>query len=289
MLPANRADSTVLSNFEGTPIIHDGKLFVAATRVDNNRATTEVACYNPTGQSPQLIWRQDILETGPDAVDRSSHLLLCAADGLIVCGPYNGAIVALDAENGSRAWAHRYSHIAAGNSRPTSKQPSLNPCIAADGKLFAAPDDYDGAIALDLSTGSFLWECGPIDDGQILGVAAGKVLIQIGGFVSGLRAIDASNGKLLPDWGYAVFGSDAAAPFGRGLVFADNVCWPTRADGIKILRLDGMPELTPAVFQALPGGNIIYGDGHFVVAASNRIHVIAADSKSGDDQNREAP
>jgi hypothetical protein len=159
----------------------------------------------------------------------------------------------------------------------------------AEGKLLAASADHDCVIALDLATGAPLWECGPIEVTHILGVAFGKVVCQTGGVASGLRAIDASTGQLLRDWGYAVFGSDAAAPFGRGLVFDDCVCWPTRADGVKLMRLDGSPELIPAVFRSLPGGNIAYGNGRFVIAAPNRLHVLETILTHKADLNREVP
>ena len=154
VLPAASGEATGYSIFEGAPIVHDGRLYVAVTRVDGNRAVTAVACYDPSGPTPQLLWQQELFETGPDAADRAQHLLLTVAGDCVVCGPHAGAIAAVRAIDGRCAWAHRYvprnpvSDSAAINGFGDPARPrELCPCVAADGRIFAAPADFDGIIA----------------------------------------------------------------------------------------------------------------------------------------------
>jgi outer membrane protein assembly factor BamB len=276
LLPALGTEQTGHAIFEGAPLSHAGRLFVAMTKLEGNRAVTAVACYDPGDVAPHLIWQQDVFETGPDAADRSRHLLLTAAGGTIVCGPHAGAVVALDAVSGRRAWAARYDSRGFPAENGDASSYELFPCVEADGRLFVAPADYDRIIALDAMTGEWRWESDPIDTASIIGVADGKVICQLGGYVAGLVALDATTGHRVLHWGYRVFGADSAAPFGRGLVLADCVCWPTRADGVKVLRLNGQVEYAPAIFHSLPGGHLVYGGESLIVATADRLLVVRA-------------
>jgi outer membrane protein assembly factor BamB len=275
-VPALKPDQAGHAIFEGAPLIHDGRLFVAVTKIDGNRALSAVECYDPADTVPRLLWQRDLFETGPDAADRSRHLLLSAADGQIICGPHAGALVAMEAETGRRSWAVRYEPRGplTEPSPPASRE--LGPCIAADGRLYAAPVDYDRIIAIDAVSGALLWESDPIEVTHVLGVAQNKLVCQTGGWTAGLCALEVTTGRRAPDWGYSVFGADSAAPFGRGLLFADCVLWPTRANGIQVMRLDGRLDYPPAVLQSLPGGNLVFGDGMLIVATAERLYALSA-------------
>jgi outer membrane protein assembly factor BamB len=283
LLPAASGETSGYSIFEGVPIVHDGRLFVAVTRVDGNRAVTAVACYDPSVPTPQLLWQQELFETGPDAADRAQHLLLTVAGDCIVCGPHAGAIVAVRATDGRRAWAHRY---APRNSVPDSaaingfgdpgRPRELCPCVAADGRVFAAPMDFDGIIALDAATGLPLWNTESNEAITPLGVVDGKLICQISGFVAGMGALDAATGRWLPRWGYRVFGGDGAAPLGRGLIFDDCVCWSTRSRGCTLLRRDGGVEFVPTALQSVSAGNLVFQSNTLIVATPDRMQVIDA-------------
>jgi hypothetical protein len=283
LLPALEPNEPATVVFEGAPIVHGNRLYAALTRLDGNRAMTSVACYDPAGQYPQLVWREDVFETGADAAERTRHLSLTANGSHVVCGPHAGAIVVLDAATGQRAWAARYpsrgSNLESGEPSPRD----LCPSIVAGGRLFASPADYDRVLAFDAASGNLLWESDPIEATHMLGVSGGKVVLQQGGLIAGLAALDVATGRRAPDWGYAVFGADAAAPFGRGLFLDDCVYCPTRADGIKVVPLDGPLQPVPAVFQSLPGGNLISGNGCLIVATAERLHVILAKKRNDTD------
>jgi outer membrane protein assembly factor BamB len=281
LLPATSGDASGYSIFEGAPIVHDGRLYVALTRVDGNRAVTAVACYDPSGPTPQSLWQQELFETGPDAADRAQHLLLTVAGDCIICGPHAGAIVAVRATDGRRAWAHRY---APRNSVPDSaavngfgdpaRPRELCPCVAVDGRVFAAPADFDGIFALDAANGLPLWKTESNEVITPLGAVDGKLICQLSGFVAGMAALDVASGRWLPHWGYRVFGGDGAAPLGRGLIFDDCVCWPTRSRGCMLLRWAGRVEIVPTVLQSLPAGNLNFQSNTLIVATPDRMQVI---------------
>jgi hypothetical protein len=157
-----------------------------------------------------------------------------------------------------------------------SRARELCPCIAANGRVFAAPADYDGVIALDGATGLPLWKTESNEAVRLIGAADGKLICQLSGFVAGFTALDIASGRRLPHWGYRVFGGDGAAPWGRGLIFNDCVCWPTRSRGCMILHLDGTADLVPTVLQSLPGGNLVFGSHILIVTTPDRMHVIEA-------------
>src|SRR5207248_2063612 len=60
LLPAFKADADAgpVALFEGTPVVRDGRLYVAVTRLDGNRAVTALACYDagdPVASGP--LWQ----------------------------------------------------------------------------------------------------------------------------------------------------------------------------------------------------------------------------------------
>ena len=89
---------------------------------------------------------------------RYRHQLLTLAGRYVVYASHAGAVAALDARTGRRAWTFRYPSAAvmtpAGNALPRD----LAPAVYADGRLYVAPADYDRLLCLDLETGRLLWE-----------------------------------------------------------------------------------------------------------------------------------
>jgi outer membrane protein assembly factor BamB len=276
LLSAPKADAPAdaLTVFEGTPVVRDGRLYVALTRFDGNRAVTALACYDADDPASGPLWRQDVYETTAEAAGRTrKHLLTLAGPQVVLCS-HAGVIVALEAAGGRRAWAVRYPSrgplTPAGDPSPRD----LAPCVFADGRLFAAPADADRVHCLDAATGAPLWASDRLEIAHLLGVVRGRVVCTTGGYTAGLCALDAATGRRIPDWGYWVPGADRFAPFGRGLLCEDRVYWPTRDLGVNELHWDGTPGYAPAAFRGLPGGNLAYGEGCLVVATADRLHVL---------------
>src|SRR5207249_3744941 len=126
---------------------------------------------------------------------RRHHLLTLAGSSLVYCS-HSGAIVALDALTGRRAWAVRYPTLApsVGPELPGIDRPvlrDLTPCLFAAGRLYAAPGDSDRLLCFDPATGRTLWERKIAEVVHLLGVGQGRLLFTTG---SSLRAVDAATG-----------------------------------------------------------------------------------------------
>ncbi len=265
--------------FEGTPAVRDGRLYVAVTRLDGNRAITAIACYDADDPAAGALWKQEVYEAGAETADRTrQHLVTLAGPHVVYCS-HAGVIVALEASTGRRAWALRYPARGRGPRAGRAAPRDLTPCVAAGGRLYAAPADADRVYCLDAATGAPVWASDPLEVAHLLGVVRGRLVCTMGGYTAGLCALDTATGQPVPDWGYRVPGADTLAPFGRGLLCQDRVYWPTRGAGVKELLWDGTVGYAPTAFQQLPGGNLAYGDGCLVVATADRLHILIGASQ----------
>lgn len=279
ILPAMKADTDTVTFFEGTPLVHDGRLYVAVTRFENNRATTAVACYEADDPRSGPLWQQDVGESGPVTGRRYRAHLLTLAQGMVVCATHAGAIVALDAGTGRRVWAVRYEPRGTLTKTGEPSPRDLTPAVAAGGRIFVAPADYDRVLGLDGRTGTILWESAAMEVAHLLGVSRPGpewLVCQLGGYTSGMTALDVTTGRPAA-WGYQRTGAEPDGPFGRGFLVQDRVVWPTRATGVQQLQWNGDLVHQPVAFMGLPGGNLAYGDGCLVVATAERLHILLAD------------
>jgi outer membrane protein assembly factor BamB len=270
--------SVVQSNaiFEGAPVVEDGRVYIAATRVANDRTITAIHCYSAQATiAPPLRWRQDVCETrelkpGKEGKRTRHHLLTLAGPNVVYCS-HSGAVIALDALSGRRTWAVRYP-----SQQPPPEEGSrlrdLSPCVFAAGRLYVAPADSDLLLCLDPADGRTLWERQRLDVVHLLGVGEGRLIFTT---PKGLRAVNAVDGGdrggwLLPDDG-------TLAPMGRGMLIGDLVLWPTaqrRDDGLPggrervyaVRQRDGRPVEDPTVLHGLPAGNLVYANGCLAVA-----------------------
>src|SRR5207244_577058 len=91
-----------------------------------------------------------------------------------------------------------------------------------------------------------LWESAAMEVAHLLGVGRPSqdwLVCQLGGFTSGLTALDVATGRPAA-WGYQRTGAEPEAPFGRGFLVEDRVVWPTRAAGVR--RTQGDRPTSPA-------------------------------------------
>ncbi|MFO0823391.1 MAG: PQQ-binding-like beta-propeller repeat protein [Gemmataceae bacterium] len=76
----------------------------------------------------------------------------------------------------------------------TNRSSDPSPAVFSCGRVFVAPADADRVYALDPESGRVLWESGSTEGAQILGVAAGKLIVTVTGPISGLRAMSVITG-----------------------------------------------------------------------------------------------
>jgi outer membrane protein assembly factor BamB len=272
------------SVFEGSPIVHHGSVYIAAARQAGIQVQTAVACYD--ADTGALRWQREICDTQElkDGEARTRHhLLTLAADKIVYCS-HSGAIVALDATSGRRAWAVRYPGRGNRTADRTPSPRGLAPCVHAKGRLYAAPLDYDRILCLDATTGHQLWESAPLEVVHLLGVAKGRLIFTTTTPRRGIRALDAATGLPQRSWFQPADGTDLAT-FGRGLLAGDYVFWPTRGtngtgpscvqDRLYVLsQEDGEPVIAPVDNIA---GNLAAANGCMVVADATSLSAYVPD------------
>jgi len=247
--------------FEGAPIVLEGRVYIAATRLEGTQAKTFVCCYN--GASGVLRWQRDICETQEFKANERrvrQHLLTLAGPNLVYCS-HSGAIVALDAASGRPAWAVRYPSrgLKTANGDPSPR--SLAPCLYAAGRVIAAPVDLDRILCLDALTGHLLWESLPLEAVHLLGATHGRLILTAATPRKCIRALDLDSGDSLRSWLQPADDGDVP-PFGRGFLAGDWVFWPTR-DGLRMLNVQ---DAEPAYFDANIRGNLATAQGCLIVA-----------------------
>ncbi|MDB5309808.1 MAG: outer rane biosis protein BamB, partial [Gemmataceae bacterium] len=157
------------------------------------------------------------------------------------------------------------------------------PAVAAGGRVFAAPADADRVFALDAETGQLLWESGPVEGAQILGISRGRVVVTTTGPVRGIRALGVVTGSYREPDGWIQHDGGGLLGYGRGLVTDDVIVWPSRG-GLYFLDPDtGRPYHAP-LRTTLPGpqewlfGNVAYADGVLVVVTPTQVWGYVADA-----------
>jgi outer membrane protein assembly factor BamB len=267
--------------FEGSPVVKDGRVLIAATRVEGGQTITAIQCYPAHAERmPQAIWRRDVCSTSElhGNARRLRHHLLTVAGSLVIYASHSGAIVALDAQTGRHVWAVRYpsqggTTTSADGSEAVHWTRDLAPCVHAAGRLYVAQADYDHVLCLEPATGNVLWERGEIKVVHLLGVAHDRLIFTL---PHGIRAVDAGTGAdiwQMPDLGTAL------KPVGRGFLADDLVFWPTSM-GLKVLQVDDGQQsrsFPPGVLDAkLPPerlGNMVYANGCLAVAGLEELDI----------------
>jgi outer membrane protein assembly factor BamB len=305
------------SVFEGAPLVSGGRVFIAATRFEGDKVVTAIRCYpaNPEDSSPLPLWRTDVCETrellpagsgNPNMQQRFRQHLLTEAGSRIVYCSHSGAVVALDARTGRRAWALRYPRR---DSREPEDEPALRelcPCVFARGKVYVAPADSDLLYCLDPQTGAVVWKRERLDVVHLLGVGQGRLIFttwrneQQGNlYTGGLRAVSADDGGDKGGW-QEPGGGGGLVPFGRGLLIGDLVLWPTpppppredrRQDhplGVvyAFRQTDGVQPDNPTVLHRIPAGNLVFANGSLLVTNGTTLSAFVPTEKLPDDDPR---
>jgi outer membrane protein assembly factor BamB len=275
--------------FEGTPLVHDGRVYLAATRCEGGRTITALLCYatRPEDTVPPLLWSTDVcstteLQQGEDAKRARHHLLTRAGRFLIYCS-HSGVVVAVDRLTGKRCWAYRYRHLALDPETHTeSRWAGVGAPVFADHKVFVAPTDSDVLVALDAQTGTLLWERERLGVVDLLGVGQGRLIFTTDRGLRALRAEDGSSegGWVLPDSGSRL------PPMGRGLLVADLVLWPTDRQpwGVFAVRQeDGQQPFAndPSLLRRIPAGNLVLEEGCLLVADRQTLYAFTPDREEG--------
>jgi outer membrane protein assembly factor BamB len=291
--PGDTPDTPVI--FEGTPLVRGDHLYVATWRLSGGEMISAVACFAGAGgrERPELLWQRDVGKTAfdPTAEPRRRHeLLALSGDRVVYCSP-GGMVVALDAGTGKPAWEFRYPQRTRKSEGTAGRD--VCPCLAADGRIFAAPADADRVFCLDALTGCLLWESRPLEVIHLLGVASNRLICTLDRPLRGITGLDVETGSDRPLRGWLQHEGDGVATFGRGFVADDVVFWPTR-QGLQFLSaIDGAPLRPPLMLAAEDGkppalGNLVFADGCLIAAGPLELYGFVAERRLLERRRKEA-
>lgn len=264
----------VTTVWEGAPTVADRRMWVAYARFEGGRIVHGIACYDPNDASSapdRPAWTADVCD-GPvmGNVGRARHELLTLAGRHIVFCSNTGAVVALDASSGRRAWGFRYprSHQA-----DSAYSPHPTPVVSSGDRLFVSPADGDGVYALDPESGRVLWQMAPATGSRILGVSAGRLIVTVDGPARSIRGLSLETGSFELPNGWIQPGIPG---FGQGFVTDDAIVWPTRSGLLLLDTLDGAPLHESRPSPEFDGnsnyfGNVVYSDGVLVVVGHSKV------------------
>ena len=254
--------------FEGAPVVIGDSVFVVRQHQVGTQTTATLCCFAADTGEPR--WEQVLCETVDLArveQQRRRPALLTQAGPLLIYCSHAGAVVAVEADSGKRAWAVRYASRAVRDREPC-------PPLAVDRSVIVAPVDLGRLLCLDAATGQTLWERSPVDVSHLLGVCQGRLVFTT---PTGLRAVLADSGADAGGWSQPALGSLPGC--GRGLIAGGWVFWPT-VDPLSPYRalhaldgglIRGTQSYEPGQLQALPPGNLAYGQGCLVIATGEEL------------------
>jgi outer membrane protein assembly factor BamB len=257
--------------WEGAPLVSGRRLWTAFARFEGGRIVHGIACYDPSdsASAPERpIWTADVCDGAVAGSDgRARHELLTLAGRHVVFCSNTGAVVALDAATGRRAWGFRYPRA---RQSDAVHSPHPSPAVSSGGRLFVAPADGDRVFALDPETGAVLWQSGPAAGARILGVSSRRLIVAVDGPARGIRAWSVENGSSQFPEGWIQHDGTGILGYGQGFVTDDVIVWPTRAGLLFLRSEDGLPvaDTRQSPVAERSGnyfGNVVYGGGVLVV------------------------
>jgi outer membrane protein assembly factor BamB len=287
---ASRSNDKDIALFEGAPLVHEGRAYLARMRFTPSWCISEIDCYDAlTGVRhwrQQLCEGQELTKTGESRYQQ--QLLTLAGPNIVYCS-HSGAIAAVDAASGKRVWAVRYPRRLYQSTNGTPNPRELCPCVYSAGRVYAAPADCDRILCLDAYTGRTLWESKPLEVVNLLGIAKGRLIFTTGSFPRGIRALDAVRGTDQRGWLQPEDGQDELPTVGRGLFAGNVVLWPTRKRLWVLNQEDGSVAQPESVaLAAVPPGNLAVGSGCLVVATDKELLGYVAPARKLEQRRKEA-
>lgn len=278
-------------NFEGTPVTDGVGLYVALRKYDQVNTQAHVACYDvATGELRWRRWVCSASTPGRGARDELSHALLTLVDGAIYFNTNLGAVAKLSTDNGAIAWAVQYTRGAFPSQDPDRRDRhffrDLTPCLYHQGVVIAAPSDCQAIFALDPATGQVLWTTPPeiaSDAVHLLGAAQDRLIVS-GDY---LYWFDVFTGQPAgqfppPQKDAPGFAQPSPSGFGRGILAAGRVYWPTRQ---QVLVFDQQTKTSERGYEPVArepinlterdarGGNIVPAKDYVIVVGAKKLQV----------------
>jgi outer membrane protein assembly factor BamB len=259
-------------SFEGSPV-SDGACIYVAMRRSDIRPQSHVACFD--AETGTLRWRRFIVaaETpARGAIHETTSNLVTLDHETLYLNTNLGAVAAMSTRDGRVKWISLYPRERKGDLLNLAPHwcRDLNPCLFDRGQLLVAPADSRRIFALDAGTGQILWETDPkenVEDAvQLLGVV-GDTLIAAGNRIFWIDLGD-HPGRIKAQWPEG----DGRLGYGRGLVAADGVYWPTRENLYVFDAASGRQKrVVSLAARGVSGGNLLATDHGLLIAGSKEL------------------
>lgn len=254
--------------FEGAPIVENDRMYVGLRRGSPQPQENIVCLDAVTGR---LLWNRKVCSGRAafgDDVQEINHQLLTLADDRLFSCTNMGAVVALDARDGSFLWGASYLHVEAESLRAFNRRQTHgpNPCLFYDGTLISAPTDAESVFAFDSETGLLKWQRPlPGHVHALLGAGQGRA-IAAGDQLWGL---DIDTGQVV----WTVGSRDPEGfGYGRGLLAEEFVYWPTRDELLVVNQSKGaIHRRIPLATRQTSGGNLAMSRGVLFIAGRDRL------------------
>jgi len=255
--------------FEGPPVVSDNRLWILARR---GLAPSEVYLLCFSADNGKYLWNRLICSNAaraPEGANLASSLRIVRHESTLVVSTELGCIAALHDADGQPVWYRTYPRQMETNRAKTS--PQLSPaCIIHEGVVYAAPDDSDQLLALDLLTGETIWSQTRPDDHRVWGVTQDHVI------TSGktLEARHVADGQL--EWQFSAPVAELQGR-GEGLITHDQIWWPTPTQILVFGARDGrvLKTIELRVSRQLQGGNLAATRKGLVISSPNRVTVLS--------------
>ncbi|MBY0458054.1 MAG: PQQ-binding-like beta-propeller repeat protein, partial [Gemmataceae bacterium] len=255
------------------------RLWAVTARFEGGRVLHTAVAYDAVGPdaAPQReAWATDLCDAPPAAGPRTRQELLTLAGRNLVFCSNAGAVVAVDAATGQRAWGFRYTR-----SRKTNAGGDPSPAVAFGGRVFVAPADGEHVYALDADTGRLIWQSGRAEGVRVLGIAAGRLVVSVTDPVRGIRGLSLETGSYQEDGGWILGGgnSSGSLTLGQGIVTDGVALWPTQAGLAFIDPSSPRSSAAPNPSYKALAGNLAYADGVLVVVTPTHVRAYTPESR----------
>jgi outer membrane protein assembly factor BamB len=262
--------------FAGAPLVVDGRAYVVVRR-GRPQMQTDVACFD--AETGRRLWDRPVCAAVANVGQGDgllSHELLTAGDNAVFLSTGTGAVAALEADGGALRWIVTYESNSPDASSPGRQRSGTAPCLFAGNAVFAAPNDFDGILAIESHSGTNLWRRAlPGGIEHLLGAKNG-VLIASG---EGLWGLALATGRVL--W-HVGFNDPVSFGYGRGILAGEVVYWPSREEVLVVEQATGtLRRRIPLLARdGEGGGNLLLAGDLLIVVQPQRITVFGPDAGS---------
>lgn len=281
LLPGFPLAAGLEEEFDGPPLVRDGRMFVAIRKRDEMRTQLLVRCIDVA--SVKMIWERSICNAetrGRGVRDETSQSGLVLDGERLYVAPHLGCVACLDASSGGVRWLTKYprAEFPANDAREIARwKRGLGAMHLRGDLLVVLAADCERVFALDGISGELKWclRRELLNDAvYVLGATEEEVVLM----GESIYWLDAASGQVKACYPerWVNVGQDRVDPhsaYGRGIWAGDSVWYPAREAIMKVaLAADGKVRVTselPLPPRSNPFGNLVYFDGRLYWASED--------------------